>query len=168
MGGKAEGGRRIDRTEVEGIVTKLMKEIGQYVVRSEICGSFRRGKPDCGDIDVVVQPGDSEEEQLNEAMMKLFGALKTKPYKAKHSGLIDGVQVEVRVTPPEGWGAAVLTSTGSGKFNIIMRAHAKGLGYLLNEKGLWRDGKRVAGVTEKEIFEELGMTYKSPAQRNVR
>ena len=64
----------------------------------------------------------------------------------------------------------LLYSTGSKEFNLKMRAHAKGLGYLLNQKGLYyanekkelvRDGVK----TEKEIFEILSLPYTPPNKR---
>lgn len=62
----------------------------------------------------------------------------------------------------------LLYSTGSKNFNLTMRAHAKRLGMLLNQRGLFKDGKLISGnvKTEQEIFHLLDMEYVSPEMRS--
>lgn len=62
--------------------------------------------------------------------------------------------------------AMLLYSTGSKEFNITMRAKAKKLGYLLNQKGLFKNGERVPDLKkEKDYFDILKMDYKDPKAR---
>lgn len=179
MGGKAEHGRRVPRDEALLIVEQLRNDLGSLVARFEAAGSLRRGKPDCGDIDIVVLPADYE--KLNEKLKSMFGPLKTKPDTAKKSGLLAGVQVEVLIASEASWGAAMITATGSGKWNVIQRGQAKRMGYLLNEKGLWVrqlvreksgkikivSGEFVAGSTEEGVYSALDMDFKEPCDREV-
>jgi DNA polymerase (family 10) len=55
--------------------------------------------------------------------------------------------------------------TGSPRFNIWQRALAKRKGFRLNEYGLWRENEWIAGRTEREIFDILGMKYYHPQER---
>jgi DNA polymerase/3'-5' exonuclease PolX len=57
--------------------------------------------------------------------------------------------------------------TGSKKFNILMRKQAQKLGYLLNQKGLFKDGADVPVKNERELFSLLGMKFATPEQRNI-
>jgi len=60
----------------------------------------------------------------------------------------------------------LLYSTGSKEFNVSMRSKAKKLGYLLNQKGLFKDGEKVPNLkTEKDYFDILQMEYKEPKFR---
>jgi DNA polymerase/3'-5' exonuclease PolX len=60
----------------------------------------------------------------------------------------------------------LLYSTGSKEFNVTMRSKAKKLGYLLNQKGLFKNGTKVPDLnTEKAYFDVLGMEYLEPSKR---
>ncbi len=60
----------------------------------------------------------------------------------------------------------LLYSTGSKEHNISMRASAKKQGMLLNQKGLFLDGKLVPDLnSEKDYFDALGLEYKEPSER---
>jgi len=74
------------------------------------------------------------------------------------------MQVDVRVLPPESFGAALLYFTGSKNHNVTLRQRALKLGYTLNEYDLVRmeDNKRMAGKTEEEIYKKLGLEYIPP------
>lgn len=175
MGGKAMNGRRVSYCmglEVaQDVITKLASKDECWVV----CGSLRREKPEAGDVDLVVKPVPGQEEYFESRLRSLFGTQVNG--KAKHSGLVGGVQVDVLVTNEQGWGAALLFLTGSWQHNVVMRAKAKKLGLLLNEKGLWKAavnakgktvaGEYVAGRTEEEVFAALGMEPVLPVNREV-
>jgi DNA polymerase/3'-5' exonuclease PolX len=80
------------------------------------------------------------------------------------------MKIDVFLTEPDEYIFALLFATGSGAFNVRMRATAKRQGYLLNQHGLFKKiGDKVLEKldieTEKEVFEKLGMTYRTPEQR---
>ena len=64
--------------------------------------------------------------------------------------------MDVRILPPELFGAALQYFTGSKHHNVTLRQRALKQGYTLNEYGLVRmeDEKRVAGKTEEEIYQK--------------
>lgn len=171
MGGKAHGGRRVSREEGLIVAGDALQVLMPHLEKYEVCGSIRRGKPDAGDVDLVVVPKAGAELALEEALRGMFGTQVNK--KAKHSGLVDGVQVDVVVSTPEGYGAAQQFFTGSALHNITLRRTAKAQGLLMNEKGIYRrtpDGKageKLAGATEESMYAVLGMEMPVPAAREV-
>jgi DNA polymerase (family 10) len=80
---------------------------------------------------------------------------------------LEGLQVDLRALPGESYGAAMQYFTGSKEHNIAMRTRALKLGLTLNEYGLARldDNQRVAGETEPEIYEKLGLQWIPPELR---
>jgi DNA polymerase (family 10) len=83
--------------------------------------------------------------------------------------LDDGVQVDVRLFSKDEYGAALVYFTGSKDHNIALRNLAIEKGWKLNEYGLFeRTGKRLAGNTEPEVYEKLGLSYVPPELRENR
>jgi len=77
------------------------------------------------------------------------------------------LKVDVFCTPPLEYMFMLLYATGSGQFNIMMRAQAKRHGYMLNQKGLFlrSSGKRVSVKNEKELFNILKIGFRKPENR---
>lgn len=135
------------------------------VAQVEIAGSFRRRRETIGDLDLLACCGNHE--QVMEAFV-------THPMVAEVAGrgetkssvrLASGLQVDLRVVPPESFGAAAMYFTGSKAHNIELRRIALDNGMSLNEYGLTRDKKRVAGHTEAEIYQALGLPWIPPELR---
>jgi len=80
--------------------------------------------------------------------------------------LKNGMDADLRVVPDKGFGAALQYFTGDKRHNITLRVLAEKKGYKLNEYGLWRGKKLVAGRTEDEIYKMLGMQTPPPEIRN--
>jgi DNA polymerase (family 10) len=81
-----------------------------------------------------------------------------------------GQQADLRLVSPESGGAAMQYFTGSKPHNIALRDRAIGLGFKLNEYGLFRisDGERVAGHTEEGIYAALGLAWIPPELRELK
>jgi DNA polymerase (family 10) len=132
-------------------------------------GSLRRGCETCGDIDILAAGADPAimdvfvEHSLVERVLARG--------ETKSSILLrGGVQVDLRLVPPDSRGAALQYFTGSKSHNIALRDRAIGLGFKLNEYGLFRiDGdERVASATEDEIYQALGLAWVPPELREDR
>jgi DNA polymerase lambda len=149
----------------------------------QVCGSYRRHKPTCGDLDVLVTHSEHGEESsplpdIVSALEKsgiLTGHLTTKG-KTKYMGVCKGAsgigrRIDIRFVEHGSLGAAMLYFTGSGKFNKIMRYHANTRGFTLNEYGLYTYVNGVKGdspipaKTEQDIFKILGFVYLKPVER---
>ncbi len=78
------------------------------------------------------------------------------------------VQVDVRVVPPESFGAALQYFTGSKAHNVRLREIAQKAKLKLNEYGLFADDTAVAGAVEEEIYAKLGLDFIDPRLREDR
>jgi len=166
-----------DIKALEPYIINPSKKIG----KTYIVGSYRRKKPTSRDIDVMlVSSKDGALDKYLESIKKeLPNAIF--PYakgKDKLSFIIDTskaniintknnvYKVDVFRTLPEDEISMLLYSTGSKEHNILMRQKAKKLGYLLNQKGLFKDNEKIKNLnSEEDYFNILGMTYKTPKDR---
>lgn len=127
-----------------------------------MAGSARRGKKeDLHDLDVVYVGKETPKIPRQAAFVK---------GKDITRYTIMGEQVDIYRTDPENFGAMLLFLTGPQEYNIIMRAKAKRQGLLLNQKGLYiRDTREyIAGETEQDIYDALGLEYKEPELRGIK
>lgn len=163
MGGKALGGRKITIEEAFKLAEQIILEhnLGCKVSKINLCGSARRGKKHCGDLDFVfIDRNGATKQWLSET----FGYKKNG--KPQTTGLVDGVQVEFYEATPETWGSSVLMWTGSAWSNIRLRKKAVKRGWKLSQHGLFEgDVNLAANKTEEEIFELLEATYVEPTKR---
>jgi DNA polymerase (family 10) len=132
-------------------------------------GSLRRGKETIGDIDILV--GDDEPAKVMEAFVaypKVKDVMMRGPTKSSVM-LEGGVQVDLRVVDPKSWGAALVYFTGSKDHNVAIRSIGVQMSLKLNEYGLFeRDsGKMIAGGTEEDVYEALGLHWMPPEIREA-
>lgn len=135
-----------------------------------IAGSIRRKSPTVRDGDVLlvdVSPGQwSRLERLPRATFTQYGPVRAqlvyRPRRFK-----TGLQIDVRRVARQSLGAALEYFTGPRGHNLGMRSKAKSRGMKLNEYGLFdvRTGERLAGETEKGIYEVLDHPWKPPELR---
>ncbi len=136
-------------------------------------GSLRRGRETVGDLDILVTghccTNPQQGEALSDKILNFAGIQETiaKGENKVSFKLRTGMQVDVRMLPPDSFGAAMQYFTGSKNHNVSLRQRALKMGYTLNEYGLARlkDEKRVAGKTEEEIYEKLGLDFIPPEMR---
>ena len=79
----------------------------------------------------------------------------------------NGLDVDLRVVPEESFGAALNYFTGSKDHNVALRRIAMDKGYKLNEYGLFKGKKQIAGKSEEEIYKTLGLDYIEPELREM-
>jgi len=132
-----------------------------------LAGSIRRGKDTIGDIDILVTSTDPEKimETFTHAprVREVIGRGGTKASVRLH----DGIQVDLRVVEPDAFGAALVYFTGSQQHNIRIREMAVRKGLKISEYGVFNDatGRRVAGVTEEDVYATLGLPWIAPELR---
>jgi DNA polymerase (family X) len=132
-------------------------------------GSLRRGCDTCGDIDILASGADV-------SLMDTFIGYRLVERvlargETKSSVLLSGgFQADLRLVAAESRGAALQYFTGSKAHNIALRDRAIGLGFKLNEYGVFRtEGDvRVAGTTEEDVYEALGLEWVPPELREDR
>jgi DNA polymerase (family 10) len=142
------------------------------VERIELAGSYRRGRETVGDLDLLVistKPVDvmdcfAEFPQWEQTLVRGDTKMSIR--------VLNSFQVDLRVVPQESFGAAWQYFTGSKDHNVAVRGHAKQLGMKVNEYGVFKvDGDQevqVAGATEKEVYEVLGLPHFAAEMREAR
>ena len=131
-------------------------------------GSLRRGRETIGDVDLLAT-GSGAAEVLNHLVhhSKTQEVLGQGPNKASVLFGLERLQVDVRALPPENFGAAMQYFTGSKEHNVVLRTDSIRKGFSLNEYGLFtlEGNERVAGESEREIYERLGYEWIPPELR---
>jgi len=136
-------------------------------------GSLRRGRETVGDLDMLVTGkacgNDAQREKLIAQIIQLPGLLEVmaKGENKVTFRLRSGMQVDVRLLPPESFGAAMCYFTGSKAHNVALRQRALKMGFTLNEYSLSRldNEKPVGGKTEEEIYAKLNLDFVPPELR---
>ncbi|XP_050347138.1 DNA polymerase beta-like [Nymphalis io] len=184
--------KMIPRTEIqelENVITTEIRNLDpQFTVT--ICGSYRRGKLESGDIDVLIthpslKLGDEKRKCHEKLLKNIVAALKScitdiiSMGETKFMGVCrlsnnhPFRRLDIRLIPKEQYYCAVLYFTGSDVFNKNMRSHALEKSFTLNEYSLRPIG--VTGIpgepvqieSEEEIFDYIEYPHKKPEERNM-
>lgn len=159
------------------------------------CGSYRRGRAMCGDVDVLIThpDGSSHEGVLCRILQILHDSgFLTDDLAVPHEGgsprkymgvcRLPGTgskhrRLDIFVVPQDEFACSLLAFTGSAHFNRSMRLLARRKGMSLNDHGLYADvyrkgeekigcGNRLPTATEESVFEHLGLEYRPPEERD--
>ena len=138
------------------------------VQKVTVAGSMRRMRETVADLDILVAAGprspvmerfvgyDEVKEVLAQGETRLSVKLKS------------GLQVDLRLVPPESYGAALHYFTGSKAHNIAVRRLGQARGLKINEYGVFRRESRLAGETEESVFAAVGLPWIPPELREDR
>ncbi|XP_018326619.1 DNA polymerase beta [Agrilus planipennis] len=186
--------KKIPRKEIEEMEKIIKEEVhkldGDYKIT--ICGSYRRGKLEISDIDILVthpkySSSDHEHHKKNTYLENIVECLKkygliTETISLGESKFMGACKlkedtptrrIDIRFMPCDQYYCGILYFTGSNLFNQEMRAHAHEEGFLLNEYALkplgstGTPGEPVEIHSEKDIFEAINYPYKKPEERNI-
>ncbi|WP_181806243.1 DNA polymerase/3'-5' exonuclease PolX [Streptomyces shenzhenensis] len=138
--------------------------------RCSYAGSLRRMRETIGDVDILVAAKKSA------PVMKAFTEM---PYVTEVIGqggtktsvrTSKGLNVDLRVVPPDSWGAALQYFTGSKAHNIRIRERAVHQKLKLSEYGLFdvESGEKIVSGTEEEVYARLGLPWIPPTLREDR
>ncbi len=133
-----------------------------------IAGSFRRMKDTVGDIDLLATAAASAPVMARFVAYPEVREVLAQGDTRSSVVLECGLQVDLRVVPPESYGAALHYFTGSKAHNIALRRLAQARGLKLNEYGVFKGAKRVAGGTEASVFAAVGLAWIPPELREDR
>jgi DNA polymerase (family 10) len=160
-----------------------------WVEKIDMAGSVRRRKETIGDLDfLVISKSPSKVMDFFVSLpgvVKVWGKGATKAsvrmeegFDSARKGFSNGIDMDIRVLPPKQYGAALQYFTGSKEHNIALRKIAIEKGYKLSEYGLFsaksglasegRELRMIAGKTEEEIYQKLGMAWVPPEIREDR
>ncbi|MGB8658294.1 MAG: DNA polymerase/3'-5' exonuclease PolX [Candidatus Zixiibacteriota bacterium] len=140
---------------------KSVKETKQITLG----GSLRRMKETIGDVDILV--ASNKPKPVMDAFINLPQTAKVASEGSTKASIItkDGFQVDLRVVKPESFGAAQHYFTGSKAHNIRIRSLGIDKGLKVNEYGVFKGKKSIAGKTEEEVFKSIGLPYIPPELR---
>lgn len=181
--------QRIPRLEIEEYekifeTTFAKVSAGSTNAKFEIVGSYRRGAQTSGDIDVIItgQSGSIYKAFVDELLktgiiLEVLSRGQSKTLVITRLPSSEGIdrvarRVDFLYAPPDEFAFAILYFTGSKIFNTVMRQYAVNKGYTFNEHGIYnlvnkKKGAKVEQTfeTEKDIFDFLGLQFKTPTQR---
>ena len=159
--------------QVKEILKRLrtLKEISEITV----AGSIRRMKETVGDVDILITVKENRSPAVAKALadkvmdyfcsfldvVKIWGKGSTR----SSIRVKQGFDIDLRVVPEKSYGSALQYFTGSKEHNIITRRIAIEKGLKLNEYGMFKGKKMIAGRTEREIYKILGMKWMIPELR---
>jgi|WetSurMetagenome_2_1015567.scaffolds.fasta_scaffold132914_4 DNA polymerase (family X) len=147
---------------VTNLSYKIIQEIKPFCKRIQAVGSVRRKEKNPADIDIVLIPKDRI--KLEDFMRNKFKFIQGGEHKS--SWRIEGVQTELYYADNDNFGAMLLAYSSRFGAGIGLRVIAKSKGLKLNQYGLFdRNGEKIAGKTEKEIYHSLGRKWKKPEDR---
>ena len=158
--------RAVAIPSAEALVAYLEQSSG--VSRVIAAGSYRRGLETIGDLDILVTA------PAGHTVMDRFVAYQEVRDVLAHGAtkssvrLQSGLQVDLRVVPQDSYGAALLYFTGSKAHNVVLRQLAQQRGLKLNEYGVFRGDKPIAGDTEESVYASLGLPWIPPELREGR
>jgi len=140
---------------------KKVKEVQQIT----LAGSLRRMRETIADVDILVA-SDHAEKVMN-ALVHLPQTVKVVAKGHTKSSIVtkDSIPVDLRVVVSESFGAASHYFTGSKAHNIRIRSLGADQGLKINEYGVFKKEKSIAGKTEEEIFKSVNLPYIPPELR---
>ena len=163
---KKAGGRFL-LGDIYGLVKEIEARLAKLpaVERAIAGGSIRRMKETIGDADFLAI--SSKPKPVMEFFVNMPEVVHVYAHGETKSmvRLKNGLDCDLRVVPRESFGAALNYFTGSKDHNVELRKIAIAKGYKLNEYGLFKGKKQVAGRTEEDLYRDLGLRYIEPEMR---
>ena len=171
--------QKIPREEIikhESYLKSILKKLDKDAEMT-IAGSYRRGKEESGDIDILLKSEKKETYKRFINKLNQLGylidelALGTKKYNGVCRHRFSGIarRIDIMYTTPGEYPFAVFYFTGSGEFNKMVRKIVNEKGMTINEyslKDLYTKEKVDHEFrSEKDIFDYLEMGYVKPSQR---
>lgn len=156
------------------VASQQAEAISRYLRKSkdiaslDVAGSYRRQQDTVGDLDILVstEQGTAVTRRFL-AYPDVARVLSQGPTRSS-AVLKGGLQIDLRVVKPESFGAAMVYFTGSKAHNVALRRIAQKQGLKINEYGVYRDERRIAGNTEQSVYATLGLPPIPPELRENR
>ena len=138
------------------------------VARVAVAGSYRRMRETVGDLDVLASGANGRaiiDRFVRHPDVEQVLAHGTTRASVRLRG---GLSVDLRVVPQDSFGAALVYFTGSKAHNIALRRLGQERGLKINEYGVFRGTKRIAGATEESVYGAVGLPSIPPELREDR
>ncbi|MBN2552845.1 MAG: DNA polymerase/3'-5' exonuclease PolX [Spirochaetales bacterium] len=164
------GERRFRWSEMEEYAEPLVGYLGELeeIDRITVAGSYRRRKETVGDLDILVTCSHSAPVMERFTSYEEVEQVLSEGDTRSSISLRSGIQVDLQVVAAKSYGAAMHYFTGSKAHNVAVRKIGRKKKLKINEYGVFKGKKRVAGATEEEVFEQAGLPYIEPELRENR
>ncbi|MFO1023106.1 MAG: DNA polymerase/3'-5' exonuclease PolX [Planctomycetales bacterium] len=163
-------GQRVFLAEALPQVEELAAALGQlkYVQQISPAGSVRRRKETIGDLDLLVETTEPAKVMQALADHSAVTDVLQRGDTKQRVRLRSGLELDLRVIPQGSYGAALQYFTGSKDHNIVIRRMAQERGLKINEYGVYRGEEQIAGNTEEDVYQSLGLQWIPPELRENR
>jgi DNA polymerase (family 10) len=162
--------RRLKHSVAAQVAGALLSELKRVpgVHEAVAAGSLRRLRDTVGDLDLLVTTG--ARSKVMDAFTQGTDVQRVISRGPTRSSVLlrNRLQVDLRAVPRASFGAAWMYFTGSKAHNIALRKLAQDAGLKLNEYGLYRGNRRIAGDTEASVYAALGLAFIEPELREDR
>jgi DNA polymerase/3'-5' exonuclease PolX len=166
-------------------IKKILRYLLNTAFKLEVVGSYRRGKPESGDIDLLITATSTATTTTKSAIAENAKVLKKVVEILKKKGVIvetlaegehrfRGIvkstpniyhQLDILIVPYDSYYTALMHSTGSAHFNTYLRNIFKKKGCKLSEYSLTCNGKKMKINSEEQIFKLAGLPFIPPSDR---
>jgi DNA polymerase (family 10) len=162
--------RRVLVAEADALVVPLVAHLrgARGLERLEVAGSLRRRRETVGDLDLLAAAGPGNDVAARFASCPELAKLVARGRTRCAGELARGLGVDLRIVAPASFGAALYYFTGSKAHNIAVRKIARAHGLKVNEYGVYRGTRRIAGATEAEVLAAIGLPFIPPELREDR
>jgi DNA polymerase (family 10) len=167
---RQQGEERMRLAVAEQLVEPILRLLRHVkgVKRVVVAGSFRRRRETVGDIDILITA--TKRSPVMDRFCAHEDVAEVLSHGATRSSvrLRSGLQVDVRAVPEASYGAALHYFTGAKEHNVAIRTRGVKKGLKINEYGVFRKDRRIAGATEEEVFAAVDLPYIEPELRENR
>lgn len=168
LAGQAE--ERLYWVHADEVVGRLIDHLSGTpgLNRLEPAGSYRRCRETVGDLDLLAVAGSADRLMDQLASFPGIEEVLLRGETKMSVRLASRVQVDLRVVPADSFGAALQYFTGSKEHNVQLRSRAKRRKLKINEYGVFRGRRTIAGPSEEGVYEALGLPWIPPELREAR
>ncbi len=163
-GGKKERIKLVNAEEYTEPLIEYLKKV-KGVKKVEVAGSYRRRKETVGDVDILVTCKRGTDVIKKFVKYEDVERVISKGKTRSSVVLRNEFQVDLRVVLAVSYGAAMLYFTGSKAHNVAIRKIGVDRDLKINEYGVFKNDDRIAGKTEKEVYQEVDLPYIEPELR---
>jgi len=170
----------MDYLEARALAEKVCYQLVPYCDKIKICGSIRRRKPECNDIDIVVLPKTEPIKDMFGMIsghQRLPGFVNTVNQWEKVKGdaasgkytqrLVEGMKLEIAMAHPDNFGNLVLIRTGNADFSHLIMKIALTRGFEQKDGFLYRKNQLLSIPDERLYFKALDIPFIEPENRDA-
>ena len=154
------------KMQADAVASHLHHAIG--VRRIDVVGSIRRRKETVGDLDLLVLCLEARPVMDRLAEYERVAEVLARDEKKMSVRLSSGLQLDLTVVPEDSYGAMLQCYTGSKGHTKELRRRAEELGLTVTDYGVFQGERRIAGRTEEEVYEAIGLPWIPPELREGR